>query len=83
MEDFINRLSSDGLFDASFCTFSCTTGHSRLADLHQQQLNSTSASSAFAAFTVAVEPHFTSTYVVIALDTAGPASAAGAVRSVY
>ena len=69
--------------DASFDTFSYTIKHFRPADLLQQQLNSTSASSAFAAYFVTVELHFVKPYVVIALNTAGPASAASAERSAY
>ena len=59
--------------------------HLRLADLrHLQHLNSTtSASSAFAASTVELELDFTSTYVAIAPSTAGPASAACALRQIY
>jgi len=71
------------LTDARNDTFSYTTEHLRLVVLHQQHLNSTSASSAFAASIVTVELHFASTYVVIAPDTAGPASAASAERSAY
>ena len=69
--------------DASFDTFNYTVGHLRPAVLLQQQLDSTSASSAFAAYFVTVEPHFVKPYAVIALNTAGPASAASAVRSAY
>lgn len=76
-------LSSGGQSGASYGTFSCTAEHWQLADLRQPHLNSTSASSAFVAFTVVVGPHFTFTYVAIALDTAGLASAAIAVRFVY
>ena len=77
--------SFDEQSDASFDTFGYTTEHSRLADLrHLQHLNSTtSASSAFAASTVELEPDFTSAFVVIAPSTAEPASAASALRSIY
>ena len=77
--------SFDEQSDASFDTFSYTTEHSRLAALrHLQHLNSTtSASSAFAASTVELEPDFTSAFVVIAPSTAEPASAASAVHFAY
>ena len=76
-------LTSSGLFGASCGTFDCTTEHWRLGYFHLASDSTTSASSACAAFIVAVEPHSTLPYVAIAPNTAGPASAASAMRYPY